>query len=397
MNNGKKDILFITHELQCGGAEKALVSLLQVIDYDKYNVYLQLFRNRGLFLSQVHEKVHIMPECMELKFFDMPFKEVFITCLKLGRFDIVFNRIVSSLVMKYEKNVYRKEQLTWKYISNCLPKLEKKFDYAVGCIEKGPNYFCVEKVDANKKLGWIHNDYDKMQMSREIDIPFFKELDYIFTDSEACKVVLENNFKMFSGKFQVLNNVVSPTLIRRLALEQINETFEKFTIVSVGRFSYQKGYDLAIDAVKIIKEKGYKFQWIILGDGELNEEIVKQITANNLHDEIQLVGIKENHYPYVKNADLFMQTSRFEGKSISIDEAKILNKPILVTNFSTVNDQITNNETGMIAELTAESIADNLMELIDNDSLRNRLSHNLSINDYGTEKEIEKLYEFLEN
>lgn len=397
MNNGKKDILFITHELQCGGAEKALVSLLQVIDYDKYNVYLQLFRNRGLFLKQVHENVIVLPEKMEFQFFDMPIQKAIIEGLKLGRFDIVFNRVMSSFFVRLEKNVYRKGQVSWKYISRCISKLDKKFDYAIGCLEKEPNYFCVEKVDANKKLGWIHNDYDKMKMSRDIDIPFFKELDYVFADSEACRVVLENNFKMYSGKFQVLNNVVSPTLIRKLALEQINETFGKFTIVSVGRFSYQKGYDLAIDAVKIIKEKGYEFQWIILGDGELKEQLVAQIAINNLQEEIQLVGIKENHYPYVKQAHLFMQTSRFEGKSISIDEAKILNKPILVTNFSTVNDQITNDETGMIAELTAESIADNLMELIDNNSLRIRLSHNLSSNDYGTEKEIEKLYEFLEN
>lgn len=395
--NNKKDILFITHELQCGGAEKALISLLQVMDYDKFNVYVQLFWNRGLFLNQLHEKVILLPAPVEFQYFDMPIKSAIFKCLKSARIDVIYNRIVSSVKIKFEDNVYRKEQLNWKYISRCISKLDKKFDYAVGCIEKGPNYFCVEKVDAVKKLGWIHNDYDKMQMSKEIDIPFFEKIDYIFTDSEECKLVLEKNFQMFQGKFQVLKNIVSPKLIRKLAQEKIEESYTGFKIISVGRFSPQKGYDMAIDAVKIVKDKGYDFNWIILGDGELKEELKKQISDNDLNKQIQLLGIKENHYPYVKQADLFIQTSRFEGKSISIDEAKILNKPILVTNFSTVRDQITDYKTGIIAEMNAESIADKIIELIMNKELREKLAYNLSLEDNGTESEIERFYQFLNN
>lgn len=395
--NNKKDILFITHELQCGGAEKALISLLQVIDYDKYNVYVQLFWNRGLFLNQLHEKVILLPAPVEFQYFDMPIKKALIESLKLGRVDIFYNRIVSSIKMKFEDNVYRKEQLSWKYVSRCFPKLKKKFDYAVGCIEKGPNYFCVEKVDASKKLGWIHNDYDKMQMSKEIDIPFFEKIDFIFTDSKECKFVLEKNFEMFQGKFQVLKNIVSPKLIHKLAQERIEESYTGFKIISVGRFSPQKGYDMAIDAAKIVKDKGYDFNWIILGDGELKEELKEQIAENDLEANIQLLGIKENHYPYVKQADLFIQTSRFEGKSISIDEAKILNKPILVTNFSTVKDQVTDYKTGIIAEMNAESIAAKIIELINNQELREKLAHNLSLEDNGTESEIERFYQFLNN
>ncbi len=395
--NNKKDILFVTHELQCGGAEKALISLLQVIDYDKYNVYVQLFWNRGLFLNQLHEKVILLPAPVEFQFFDMPIKKALIESLKLGRIDIFYNRIVSSIVVRLEDNVYRKEQLSWKYISRCISKLDKKFDYAVGCIEKGPNYFCVEKVDAAKKLGWIHNDYDKMKMSKEIDVPFFEKIDFIFTDSEECKLVLEKNFPVFKEKFQVMKNIVSPKLIHKLAQEKIEAPYKGFKIISVGRFSYQKGYDMAIDAAKIVKDRGYDFNWIILGDGEFKEELKKQIPENDLEANIQLLGIKENHYPYVKQADLFMQTSRFEGKSISIDEAKILNKPILVTNFSTVKDQITDYQTGIIAEMNAESIADKIIELINNKDLREKLVHNLSLEDNGTESEIERFYQFLNN
>ena len=375
----KKKIVFITHELNCGGAEKALVSLLQVIDYDKYEVDLQLFQNKGLFLNQIPEKTNLLPEIEEYKYFDMSIFKVISDCIKKGRIDLILNRIIASLVIRFEKNVYRKEQKMWRYISNCVPKLSKKYDFAIGCIEKSPNYFCVEKVNATKKIGWIHNDYDKMQMSKSIDIQCFKHLNYILTDSQECKLVLEKNFEMFDNKFQIMRNIVSPTLINKLSLENIEFLYDGFKIISVGRFSVQKGYDLSIDAMKIVKDRGYDFKWIILGDGDEKQKILKQIASNNLEDDILLLGIKENHYPYVKQADVFMQTSRFEGKSISIDEAKILKKPILVTNFTTVYDQITNNKTGIIAEMNAESIAENMIKLIEDKQLRDRLSFNLSL------------------
>lgn len=393
----KKNILFITHDLQCGGAEKALISLLQIINYDEYDVDLQLFQHRGLFMNQLHNKVNLLPEPENYKYFDMPFRKVLFQCLIKGRIDIIYNRVLASFFVKFEKNIYREEQIMWKYISRCLPKLTKKYDYAVGGLEKSPNYYCVEKVDAPKKIGWIHNDYDKMNLSVSFDKPYFEKLDYILTDSEECKLVLKKNFPQFANKFKVMRNIVSSRLINELSYEPIEFLYDGFKIISVGRFSDQKGYDLAIDAVKLVKDKGFDFKWIILGDGDQKNKILKQISDNELQDSILLLGIKENHYPYVKQCDVFMQTSRFEGKSISIDEAKILCKPILVTNFSTVNDQITNNVTGLISEMNPKSIAHKLIELITNPEKRNQLSNNLSKENNGTESEIEVFYDFLNN
>ena len=144
-----------------------------------------------------------------------------------------------------------------------------------------------------------------------------------------------------------------------------------------------------------MKEKGVNFHWIILGEGVEKQRLVQQIAKNNLIENVTFVGIKENHYPYVKMADVFMQTSRFVGKSIAIDEAKIVGKPILVTNFSTVNDQITHRETGYITEKNPESIAEGVIELLQKENLRNQLSENLSKLTLDTESEIEKIYELL--
>jgi glycosyltransferase involved in cell wall biosynthesis len=181
-----------------------------------------------------------------------------------------------------------------------------------------------------------------------------------------------------------------------LAEEPIQEHFPSgLKIVSIGRLENQKGYDFAVDALKIVKQKGFNFHWIILGEGVEKPKLVQLIAKNDLVENVTFVGIKENHYPYVKYADIFMQTSRFEGKSIAIDEAKIVGKPILVTNFSTVNDQITHKETGYITEMNPQSIAEGVIELLQNENLRKQLSENLSKLTLGTESEIEKIYELL--
>lgn len=392
----KKNLLFVMGNLRCGGAEKSLISLLQTIDYNLYNVDLQLFSVEGLFLKQVNSKVVILPEIEEYHYFDMSLSKALFQAFKKGRWYIIFNRIIAGYIFKTEKNLSRCEQRVWKYISKCVKKSSKKYDAVFGFLEKSPVYYAVEKVDAVKKIGFIHNDYEKLEMDKNIDLNYFEKLDYIVTDSKECKEVLVHNFPSCNEKIKVIFNIVSPVLIRKLAIEPIRDNFPNgLKIVSIGRLENQKGYDFAIDALKIVKEKGVNFHWIILGEGVEKQKLVQQIAKNNLVENISFVGIKENHYPYVKMADVFMQTSRFEGKSIAIDEAKIVGKPILVTNFSTVNDQITHRETGYITEMNPDSIAEGVIELLQKENLRNQLSENLSKLTLGTESEIEKIYELL--
>lgn len=384
-------------DLRCGGAEKSLISLLQTIDYTKYNVDLQLFKAEGLFLNQVHEKVNILPPIDAYKYFDMAFSKAIKTLLSDGKFKIMINRIIFSAVFKILKKPSVREQNCWKYVSNTIPKNHKEYDAAIGFLEKSPIYYCIEKLTALKKIGFIHNDYNKLEMDKTIDKPYFEKLDAIITDSVECKNVLVNNFPESQDKIKIIANIVSPSLIHKLSLQLENLYQDTFNIVSIGRFDPQKGYDLAIDALKIVKEKGIKFHWTILGEGQLKQAMQKQIETNNLQHHVSFLGIKENHYPYVKQADLFMQTSRFEGKSIAIDEAKILNKPILVTNFSTVNDQIEDNKTGVITDMDPEAIAKGIIELITNKDLRESLSKNLSNETLGTESEIQKIYNLVKS
>ncbi|SFL10904.1 Glycosyl transferases group 1 [Paenibacillus sp. 1_12] len=393
----KKSVLFVMNNLNCGGAEKALISLLETMDYASYEVDLFLLKHEGLFLNKIPEQVHLLEEPAEYKYFDMPIKQALVACLRKGRLDVVLSRLRAGYIFKSEKNKARSEQMVWKYISKSLKSINKQYDIAVGYLEKNPIYFCVDHVTANKKLGFIHNDYDKLGMDHILDMQYFDKLDHLVTVSEECGNVLKNRFPLYKHKVRVMYNIVSPAAIHKLSLEEVNMKDEEIKLVSVGRLNRQKGFELAVETCKELVQSGYKVKWYIIGEGEERAMLERLIKVNSLQGIFNLLGIKENPYPYIKEADIYVQPSRFEGKSIAIDEAKILHKPIVITNFSTAKDQITNNENGLIVGMNAASLSIGIQTLIDNEPLRKHLVFNLSKEQLGTESEIHKLYELFNN
>ncbi|MFL0402800.1 glycosyltransferase [Bacillus nitratireducens] len=392
----KKDVLFVINNLNCGGAEKSLISLLNTMDYSRYNVDLFLFKHEGLFLNKIPKQVNVLEEPPEYQLFDMPIKAAIMKCLRQGRLDIALSRVCAGYIFKSEKNKARCEQRVWRYLSKSLQNISKKYDVAIGYLEKNPVYFCIDKVNANKKIGFIHTDYDKLGMDPNIDRGYFRSLDHIVTVSEECANVLKQRFSIYNDKIGVIHNIVSPSTINKMSQEKIDLERKGVKLVSVGRLSHEKGFDLAIEACKNLVGDGYEIKWYIIGEGEGRGKLEKMIEENHLQDYFLLLGLKENPYPYIREADIYVQPSRFEGKSIAIDEAKILHKPIVVTNFSTAKDQIKNEENGLIIDMDAHSLSEGIKKLIHNEELRNKLIKNLSDEELGTESEIKKLYTLFE-
>ncbi len=395
MLNDKKNLLFVINNLNCGGAEKALISLLQTLDYSRFNVDLLLFKQEGLFINQIPPEVTLLPEPESYKYFDMPIKKAIIENLKKLNFTTIFNRIGAGFVFKNETINAVAEQKMWKYLGRSMSKLPKKYDVAIGFLEKTPNYFVVDKVDASKKIGFIMNDYNKLQMDKSIDAIYFSKLDYVAQDSEESKNILIEIFPEFKQKFVVIKSIIASKTIKKLSKEIVNDLPEGFKIVSVGRLSYQKGYDLALEAFKIINAKGILFNWIILGVGEEEIKLKAKVLEYGLSDKITFLGIKENHYPYLEQANIFLHTARFEGFGIVIQEAKILAKPIILTDFNVSKSHIVHSKNGLIVAMNPESIASNLESLISDSDLRNQFSKELNSKDFGTENEIENFYNLL--
>jgi len=392
----KKELLFVINNLNVGGAEKALLSLLQNFDYKKYNVDLQLFTEEGLFLEQLPSEVRLLPVPENIKFFDMTFFQVIKTNLAPWKWNVIYNRIHFYIRRRKASTPAEASQIGWKPISKCLKKLDKTYDVAIGFLQNGPNYFVIEKVKAKKKIGFIHTDYNKGGLKSKYDLPYFKIFDHIVTVSEESKIILTNQFGDLTQKFCVIHNIVSSTYIENLAKEKISYSFPKI-VISIGRLISSKGYDLSLDAFRILKQKGMNFTWIILGEGPLKTYIENKINEYGITEHVKLFGNIANPYPHLKNADVFLHTSRYEGKSVVIDEAKIFGKAILITNFPTAKGQIENGKNGLIVEMSAVEIANGIEKLLSDTDLRKKLSCNLAMEKNNFKKELRKFYKLIES
>ena len=393
----KTSLLFVMNHLHCGGAERALVSLLDALDYGKYEVDLLLFKREGLFLESLPPQVRVLGEPAGYRLFDMPIERAVGRALKAGRPDHALARLIAGAIIRTEPVPARSDQRIWRYMAWCLPSPAKRYDCAIGFLERGPVYYVLDKVQAARKIGWIHTDYDRLGMDPALDEPYFTRLDHLVTVSEECAAVLERRFPRHRDKIRVMHNIVSPSAVRRMAEAERGDLFGRregeTIIVSVGRLHPLKGFDLAVDACALLVERGRRVRWYVIGEGDERERLMQRIRERGLEDRFVLAGLKANPYPYMRQADLYVQPSRVEGRSIAIDEAKMLGLPILVTNFRTAGEQIVHETNGLIAAMEPAAIAEGIKRLMDDPALVERLRRNLALEPLGTEDEVRKFDE----
>lgn len=393
----KKNILFIIPSLGAGGGEKSLINLLTQMDFNKYNVDLFLLNHNGLFMEFIPKEVKILGMTEDIEIFNKSLKNSISQYLAKGKCNLAFNRLMFCLKNRFNKNTGIAEQYSWRNLRSAIGMIDKKYDVAIGYLEKTSNYICVDCVQAHKKIAWVHTDYSKLELDKNFDQKYFKQFNQIVTVSDECKSSLINNFKEQENKVRVIKNIVSPNLINKMAEENIDieKNESESIIVSVGRLSKEKGFDIAINACKILIESGQMIKWYLVGEGNERNKLEELISKNKLENNFILLGAQSNPYKYIKVADIYVQPSRFEGKSIAMDEAKILGKPIVATKFTTVKDQIEDNKTGVIAEINEESLAIVISNLLSDSKLKETLKSNLYRMNFGTEDEINKLYEII--
>ena len=390
----KKKLLFVIPNLGAGGAEKSLVNLLNTIDKEGFDIDLFLFSRKGLFLGQVPDFVNILPKNKELEDFQKPLLASIKTFLFKGKLLSAFRRIQFFLVNKRIANKAVAEQQSWKYIRNSFKKLSTEYDAAIGFLEKSSIYFVVDKVKTKKKIGVIHTVFSQINVDLEFERKYLYNVDAVAVVSNECAVDLKHVFPELQSKISVLPNIVSRNLVQQFANKIILDLGLN-AIVSIGRLENVKGFDLAVESASILKQKNIDFHWYILGEGSERPGLEKMIAERGLQNEITLVGLKENPYPYIKEAKIFVQPSRYEGKSIVIDEAKILRKPIIVTNYATAKDQIEDGVNGLICDMNPEAIAESIQRYFIDNAFAEKIIANLNAENWDTEKEIENFYEII--
>lgn len=392
----KKKILFCNYSLHSGGIEKSLVTLLSLFDYTRYDVDLQLFANDGLFLPRVPEKVHLLPPLFP-QVYKRNIREALPALLKQGQWKTAFCRARVTLAGLHGTMGERLGKM-WKAERRAVRRNPNVYDAAVAYMEGQPIYYCVDFVKAKRKIGFIHGDYTAMGLYRAFDAPYFQKLDAVCTVSESCREALIANFPQMREKFHVQYNLLSPPLLRGMAEEtpDFGDDFSGLHVLSIARLSEQKGLDLAMPAVAALRRAGLSFRWYIIGVGPEEAALRAQAESLGISKDVVFLGERANPYPYLRACDVYLQPSRFEGKSIAVDEAMALCKPILLTDFSTAKDQIENEKTGLIVPMTPEGIEHGLSRLLQDKALRERLQETLSRCDLSNTEEIKKLYALLE-
>ncbi|MEH6947938.1 glycosyltransferase [Bacillus sp. JJ634] len=394
MNN----LLIASYDMEVGGVERSLISMLENFDYKNYSVDLMLYSHQGDFMDLVPNKVHLLNEVPQYSTFRKSISET----LKDKQYSIGLGRILSKInadligkLKKVEEPGYYQMQLMWRYILPFLPKMDKEYDAAISFL--WPHYFVAEKVKAKKKLAWIHTDYSKVETNIKMDLKMWSKFDHIIAVSEACKQSFLTKYPVLEHKVKVIENITSPAFIKKMANEEVENPMindNRFKIITVARLSHAKGIDNAVKALKILKDKGYKeIAWYIVGYGGDEAMIKKLITENRLEDQFILLGKKKNPYPFIKAAELYVQPSRYEGKAVTVTEAKIIGKPVLITNYSTAKSQIKDGTDGVICDLNVEGLAVGIEKLYKNDKLRSLLIRYVDGNNYSNSNELQNLYD----
>lgn len=390
----KKSILFVMAGMNRGGAERSLINLLEIMDRKQYDIDLLVFDTSGKLMVQIPKDVRVLQPDRRLKCISTSSKK------EMAK-NFSAKAVAFRLVYNFEKNKgeipYIQSQKKWKAVYRpVLKPLHQEYDIAVAYMHSLPSYYVIDKVNAKRKILWVHNDYSRLVEGKGFDRPYFEKADQVVTISEQCVRELAKAFPDLSDKFTCIYNLNPENKIREKALAFYPEEYRSYKglkLISIGRLNYQKGFDYAINAAKILKDKSIDFSWFIIGSGELRQTLEDQIRLLGVEKEIHLLGERENPYPYIQNADIVVQTSRFEGKSIVLDEAKILYKPIITTDYVSVHDQIKNGKSGMIVPIDSSSIADGILQLIKNPGLQEKLVNELKTIPDCTDNEIKKYYE----
>ena len=396
----KKRIFITIHYLEIGGAETSLIGLLNAIDPEQYDVDLFLYSHRGELLKQVPNTVHLLPEIKKYDVIEKPIKEA----IQKGFPDIALARLWAKYQFaRYAKRNHLKEgsailQYVFDAVTPLLPDINPNTEYDLAISFLTPHNIILNKVKAKKKLAWIHTDYTKISVNVEKEIKVWSQFDRIVSISEDVTRSFLSVFPTLVGKIIEIANILSPRTVRAKALASkidFPNQNGRVNLLSVGRFTLAKNFDNVPDICRRILQEGCEVYWYIVGYGGDEQLIKEKIKEAGMEEHVILLGKRENPYPFIKECDIYVQPSRFEGNAVTVREAQILCKPVVAANYPTAHSQIKQGVDGIIVPQDNAGCAHEIAQFIKNKELQQKIVGYLKEHDYGNEKEVQKLYSLM--
>lgn len=399
----KKKLLFVINTLSRAGAETALLALLNSLNPEQVEVSLFVLMGQGELVPELPGYVRVLNKSIQsesvLTAAGRKYMARTMGKAMLSRGTILrkFPYMVSQTAVMVKRGRFSVEKLLWPVLAEGAPRLEEEFDLAVAYLEGGSAYYVANFVKAKKKAAFIHIDYAQAGYNRKIDGDCYLKFDRIFTVSKEIQEPFLKIYPELAQRMDVFHNILDVQRIYRLSKEPggFPDDFDGVKILTVGRLKAQKALEVSIDAMRLLKDSGVKARWYVLGEGDQRAFLENHIRQQGLEQDFILMGAVGNPYPWFAQADLYVHCSRFEGKSIAIQEALLLGCPVVVSDCSGNREQLTDGVNGQLCQLSADEIARTIRQLLADPERMERYRRAASEQGVHQCNELNKLYELL--
>lgn len=397
----KKKILIITQAMELGGAEKALLGLLENLDTSSYEIDLFLMRHTGELMDQIPDDIHLMPQNRRYAALAVPMK----TLLNFPQFPVLLGRVYAKIKAKRRIRQLKISgdnaiglEYSHKYTAWAMPMIsEKEYDLVISFLT--PHYFAAQKTKGHQKIAWIHTDYSTVQVDVESELSMWNLFDWIVSISDDVTKSFLKKFPILENKTILVENIMPVrhigALTKQGSVEKKMVDNGQIKLLSTGRFCTAKNFDNVPEICKLIREQGFNVTWYLIGYGGDEALIRQKIQEFGMEDHVIILGKKSNPYPYIKACDVYVQPSRYEGKCVAVREAQMLGKPVIITNYATSASQLEDGVDGVIVPVNNEGCAQGIADVLRNPQLMEKLSENCSNRDYSNAHEVEKIYELM--
>ena len=396
----KHTILIFSQAMELGGVERSLLGLLNSIDYDHYDVDLFLMRHSGELMPYLNPKANLLPEIPQYASLAVPMTSL----LRRGQFRVLFGRLRGKYAARRfdQRNPSDKSSITaltysHKYTLSSMPQIsDKTYDLSISFLT--PHYFARERVKAKKYAAWIHTDYTALSFDRPAELAMWSGYDAICGVSEQSAESFQTVFPELAGKVQTIENILPKELTcKQTAHPQTDMPSDGARkLLSIGRFCDAKNFDNVPDICRRLIESGLDVKWYLIGYGGSEQLIRQRIAEAGMEERVIILGKKDNPYPYLRACDLYVQPSRYEGKAVTVREAQLLGKPVVITNYATSASQLEDGVDGVVIPMDNAGCAAGIAALLRDPARMRRLSENCKRRDYTNSAEVEKIYALME-
>lgn len=367
----KEKIIFVISRMSIGGSQKSLVNVLRIIDYDKYDVSLYVRENKTDLLKDIPDSVKVTVNTNKRRYEHTPYT-LFLYVLELI-FSFFNQKDISKKFSKKSQEyiVKRKE----KYEKSHYSIFNEKYDIAISYLQGFTCKFTEDCVIADRKICFFHNSTDALP---DIHKEYLNRFEKVVVVSEETKDFLKKRYPEINNKLLVIKNLMDIEGIRKKASETIIEkNTNQLMLCTCGRVSKEKGYDLAVDVARHLKDNDISFIWYFVGDGPEMKHIQDMVDEYKLNDEVILLGSQDNPYPWIAQCDIYVQPSYEEAQGLTIMEAQFFDVPIVSTKTVGAQELICSEQNGLLVDINDYSVFAGIMRLIQNPQTCDKYKINL--------------------